>query len=253
MFCSRCLMPSRVLYRRTAKRKSTVVPGGQTKRVRKGSSRNAPMYAYQPPRVALRKLIHFVGGTPAFKVNGSSITWPNANADCICLNATAQGSGLERRSANRIYMRNLNLSWGHGDPLSSSVPYSYCVCVVYDRESRGVAPSITDVFVNTSSISLQNVYTRDRFDILYKKYVAVSPEYCWNGTVMYPQAGLSWMRTFNEVIPIERSTVYSGSVANDYTEILKGSLWLFVFNGYTASPVNGNVYTFFQLEFIDSE
>lgn len=247
-------MPSRLLYRRTStktRRRSSVVPGGQTKKVAKGSSRNAPIYAYQPARVALRKLIHFITFNPGLKVNSSSVIYPNANASFYSLNSCAQGDGLLNRSNNKIYMRNLNLSWGHGDTLSSSTTFQYSLAVVYDRESRGGSPSLTDIFASSAVLAAQQIMTRDRYDIVYRKTLTISPDFAWNGAVAYPFAGVSWNRCYGEVIPINRMATYSASISNDYLEILKGSLWLIVFNNYAIGAGNPNVYFNFQLEFVD--
>jgi len=249
------VMPSRIVYRKgKSKRSSTsVVPGGQTKRVNKGASRNAAIYAYQPPRIALRKLIHLLGGNGQLKVNSGNIVFPSSNSSMVSLNSCVQGDGLFARHANKIYMKDLLLSWGHGGTVSSSVPFTYGCIVVYDRESRGSAPLINDILINSDPIAQQNPVPRDRYDILYRKTYTCAPEYCWNGAQMFPQIGISWGKTFAEKISIERMTTYSASISNDYLEILKGGLWVYFFGPSAPGASNPNIYFTYQLTFIDVE
>ena len=249
-------MPSRIVYRTkgsSRSRASTVVTGGFTKRVKKGAKSNAPVYAYQPPKVALRKLIHISTVTVGFRVNAAGgvfgvATYPNM----FCASGIVQGDGIGARHANKAFLKDLQLNWGHGTTSASSVPFYYSLSVVYDRESRGGLPAVTDVYETAAYDSMQRSDTRDRFDIIYRKIVAVAPEYCWNGTTMYPQAGLSWMKNFSEVIPINRMTTYI-TAADTYLDILKGSLWIFVHGNLVAGGSNPAVYATSRLMFVDVE
>ena len=248
-------MPSRIVYRTkgsSRSRASTVVPGGFTKRVRKGVKSNAPVYAYQPPKVALRKLIHNVTYTVGFRVNGAGGAYPASYANMLCASGIGQGDGLGYRHANKAFLKDLQLNWGHGVTAPSSVPFYYGLSVVYDRESRGVVPLVVDIYETASYDSMQRIDNRDRFDIIYRKIVAVAPEYCWNGTTMYPQAGLSWMKNFSESIPVNRMTTYSTS-GDAYTDILKGALWVIVHGNLVAGASNPAVYATSRLLFVDVE
>lgn len=247
-------MPSRIVYRSKKSSRRGVVPGGQTKKVRKGASRNAAIYAYQPARIALRKLIHCFGhAIVPLRVNGSTTAYPNSLANCLYLNPIRMGDGIERRHASKAYMKDLIMSWGHGTTLSTSIPFTYSIVVIYDRENRGGGLNLTDVFAQVDPLGHQNFYTRDRYEILYRKNISVSPEYAYNGTVAYPFAGVSWSRTYGEKISIERMSTYSADIAGDYTENLKGSLWLAVFNNLPQVASNPYVYFGAQLTFIDVE
>lgn len=246
-------MPSRIVYRsKRSRRTSSVVPGGYTKRVKKGAKSNAPVYAYQPPKVALRKLIHHASIVPTLRVNNASIVYPTALSSFCCLNAITQDTGVEFRTNNKVYMKDLQLVWGHGVTSPSSTTFYYSVSVVYDRESRGSSPLIGDIYDTAAYDSLQRFDTRDRFDIVYRKVVACCPEFCWNGASMYPQAGLSWTRNFSELIPVNRMTCYIDP-AGVSSSVLKGTLWLITHGNLSSGASNPSVFFSSRLTFIDVE
>ena len=170
----------------------------------------------------------------------------------LCANAIAQGDGLGNRHANKVFLKDLQLNWGHGLCSPSSVPFYYSLSVVFDRESRGGLPLVTDIYETAAYDSMQRVDNRDRFDIIYRKTVAVAPEYCWNGTSMYPQSGLSWMKNFSEVIPVNRMTTYI-TAGDTYLDILKGTLWVFVHGNLVAGASNPAVYATCRVLFVDVE
>lgn len=254
-------MPSRIVFRRGIRggrvtqfyRNRSVVPGGQTKPVRPGSSRNAPIYAYQRPQVSARKLVHFwplVSSSTILKVNTSSVQVPSANANWLLLNGIGQGDGLDARHANKVWMRDLQLGFTY---LTPTVTCSYNVIVVYDRESRGVSPSIADIFdVSTDPLSQQRVVNRERFDIIFRKEMVAAPEYFWNGTstISYPTA--SMVADYSFRIPINRMAFYSGTTTS-MGDILKGGLFVFIWGDFSVGPSNPEVQVCPRLEFVDFE
>ena len=254
-------MPSRIVFRRGVRggrvtqfyRNRSVVPGGQTKRVAPGSSRNAPVYAYQRPQLTARKLVHFnplVSATIDVHANSGSGLYPAALANGVLLNGILQGDGLDSRHANKAWMRDLQLGYKSYIP---NVASRYNVLVVYDRESRGVSPSLSDIFdVPASLLTQQRVVNRERFDILFRKEMVMAPmrTYDGSGTVGYDTAITEADYSFR--VPINRMAFYSGSSAL-LGDILKGGLFLFFWSSPAPDPSNLLVSVNYRLEFVDVE
>lgn len=255
-------MPSRIIFRRGIRggrvtqfyrNQRSVVPGGQTKRVAPGSSRNAPVYAYQRPQVSARKLVHFnplVSSTIDVNANSGSGLYPSAQANCVLLNGILQGDGLDARHANKAWMRDLQLGYkAYIQPTATR----YNVLVVYDRESRGVSPSLSDIFdVPTSLLTQQRVVNRERFDILFRKEMVMAPMKTYNGsgTTGFDTAVTEADYSFR--VPINRMTFYSGTSAL-LADILKGGLFLFFWASPAPDPSNMQVSVNYRLEFVDVE
>jgi len=258
-------MPSRIVFRRGVRggrvtqfyRRGAVVPGGQTKRVAPGPVRNAPIYAYQPYRSAARKLVHFnplVSGSVVLYCNYTSALVPTAQACGMLLNGIPQGDGLDQRHANKAYMRELQVSWAlTGYTNSIQANRNYNVVVVYDRESRGTSPALSDIFDDqTSCLSQQRVVNRERFDILFRKSYAVALPQVYDGTSLVNYIDHSWEAHQSFKIPVSRMAIYSGATVG-LGDILKGGLFLFAWGENVANVNNLQLVLYPRLEFVDVE
>jgi len=259
-------MPARIVFRRGVGnrnsrvtqfyRRSSVVPGGQTKRVAPGSSRNAPIYAYQRPSQSARKLVHF---SPLLSVprlmyaHQNNILYPTIFPNQLLLNGIAQGDGIEARHANKAWMRDLQLNYKAFIP-SANFAKRYNVLVVYDRECRGTYPALADLLDNPASLlAMQRVVNRERFDIIFRKEMVFAPQMVYDGT------GLSAFDTslteadYSFRIPVNRMAFYSGT-SDQYSDILKGGLYLFLWNTSLSTDADKlRVDVCARLEFVDVE
>ena len=120
--------------------------------------------------------------TPNFKqVDGAStITQFSNSPTANVMNGMFSGEDYFRRIGNKIEMYSLHIT-GYIDPTQASpgLPSLMRMIVVYDKQANGAAPLISDVIktVNTNGVeettacSQLNYTARDRYIILYDKYM----------------------------------------------------------------------------------
>lgn len=261
-------MPSRIVFRRGVGHansrvtqfyrtsRSAVVPGGATKRVAPGSSRNAPIYAYQRPAVSARKLVHFcplVSVTRALYAHKGNVLYPTATPNQLLLNGIAQGDGIEARHANKAWMRDLQLNYKAFIP-SVSFAKRYNVIVVYDRECRGTYPQLGDIYDDpNAALTMQRVVNRERFDIIFRKEMVFAPQRVWDGTNVSAYDTSATESEYSFRIAVNRMAFYSGTT-DAYSDILKGGLYLFIWNtSNVGDPDILRVDCSARLEFVDVE
>lgn len=271
-------MPTRFFRRRTQpfrkvftrRRPTAVVAGGQTKRVWGSSSRNVPIYTYQRASVAHRRLIHVwpqVSQVRPLSLNNTFSVTPTApavNPTAILLNAVYQGDGLEARHANKIYMNEVVITWSLGASVAagvSDIPFN--VAVIYDRDTRGTVPNIFDIFDQTDTLTMQRISNRERFDIIYRADPSSATQRVYTGSLpvnSYVSADQARHRSIK--VPINRNTVYTGpgTITPPATvpvvttaDILKGSLYLFVWNNSPPAADNILFYCATRMTFTDIE
>ena len=89
------------------------------------------------------------------------------------LNGVATGTDFTDRIGRKIVMRSLYLR-GTLSPVDGITLDNMCrVLIVYDMQSNGAAPAITDVLKSATSIAQLNMNNRDRFRVIMDKQFAV--------------------------------------------------------------------------------
>lgn len=81
------------------------------------------------------------------------------------LSAVAQGASQSQRVGKKIMLRSLQGRGAMGN-LSTAVTNDVAFMIVYDKRPTGALPSITDILVAASSLSLNNDANAGRFTIL---------------------------------------------------------------------------------------
>lgn len=243
--------PGRRFFRRRA---TPSVAGGATKSVAQSTSRNAPIYAHQPVRVAHRKLMKIVPivSTPPINllINSALVGIPGALATAIPINAIEQNTGLDKRSANKVWMQELQVSHHVSTIPASDQMIRYTMMVFYDRESRGSTPSLTDVINSADAMALQNVLSRERFDILYRQVITFAMQPTYDGTGVSNRISNGFAKIHSVKIPIYRGAVYNAATAS-VGAIDKGTLWLVFFNNTAPAGGNASVNVCHRLTFVD--
>lgn len=152
------------------------------------------------------------------------------------LNGSVPGSGVSDRLGRRINMVSLQLRLGFtneyaatvgGTTLTGQACDYFRVILVYDKQTNGSTPAVTDVLVSDNVNSLTNLNNRDRFTILMDKlinpsaYADPSPETHGNGYVFSSSHdGRKWFRK------LDLLTQYNAGTAGTAADIATGALWL---------------------------
>lgn len=210
-------------------RKSTIA--GNTRRVRRGSTRDIPVY--RRPGIT-RKLVHvspLVSGANQLNCNNGSNQASYPWIAPLCL--VAEGSGIDSRRGDRIYMRSLILNVAFN---ANTFVDHHCrirLAVVYDTDPTGTVPLVTDIFDSTDPLSFPRLETRSRFQIMYMREIDMEYMPVVISNVVTYRAGVGTEPHFRLDIPINRMMQYKPTAATGtLADITKGALYLCV-----SSPV----------------
>lgn len=85
------------------------------------------------------------------------------------LNGIARGDDINQRVGRRVRLASLQASIVNYVTPTTGIDQTHRCLIVYDKQSNGVAPAITDVLVSASTVAMPNLDNRQRFVILYDK------------------------------------------------------------------------------------
>ena len=85
------------------------------------------------------------------------------------LNGIARGDDINERVGRRVRLASLQASIVNYVTPATGIDQTHRCLIVYDKQSNGVAPAITDVLVSASTVAMPNLDNRQRFVILYDK------------------------------------------------------------------------------------
>lgn len=234
------------------------VPGSH-RVVRSGAKSNFPVYTYQRPRVAHRKLVHFapvVVNTVSRQPSAGFAEFPSGTGlygNVLHVNSIEQGDGLDKRHANKIFMKSLYLSFMVDEQLMQADMHTlFEIIVVYDRETNGLMPSAGDI-IDPGFAGPQRIGTRERFDILFRKSYTVGAQWNQTNATTFTKSYMSEsIRNIDMTIPINRGTVWRGP-GYGVGDILKGSLFVWFHTGGNSTSSSLILATKTRLMFDDIE
>lgn len=198
----------------------------------------------------------YVDNNPVNQNISSVIT----NAQVYPLNLTLQGTAVQNRFGNKVALKALNLRY-HIVPVTNVIsdiqPTDIRVMVVYDKQTNGVTPAISDILLtvdengtsSTNTDSFPNNFNRDRFVILYDKLFRMP---FWSHTsgaapaTIYP---VGWSPTMCEIMDARYiklkniETNYKGN-SGGIGDISTGGLFLLYFGNQVYSANGG-----YQIDF----
>lgn len=225
-------------YRRRSR--SRTVPGS-TRSVRRGVSRDIPIYSSRVSSRALTHMVPIISGSNTIYANGdvpSNGTYPNMKL----LNIVARGTGLELRDNNKMFMRDLFLSghmYGNTDPAIYSTLLR--LAIVYDRDPHGVTANVQDIFDSGTADFFPKVANRERFDILYMKNYMLRKDPVWNTSTLQAQYfyGPGSSVIFRLKIPVRRFTTWSPTNTDGTIGSMdKGALFIVLSSGAVSGATN---------------
>lgn len=202
---------------------------GSTRKVKRGSSRDFPVYSYAPVQ---RKLVHvtpLVTTVQTLYINraDNQATYPWIAP----LGLVPEGSGIDARKGNRILMRSLILNTAFSQSNATNNHHLRLrLSVVYDSDPTGVVPGVSDIFDSYDPLTFPRLETRTRFQILYLREVDMENMSVINSSnaILY-SPGVGTEPHFRVDIPINRSMVYKPSAGTaTLADITRGALYLCV-------------------------
>lgn len=171
--------------------------------------------------------LKFTDVTAATATAVAALTFTTPGASFL-LNGLVPNSTATGRIGRRIMMKSIyiRLVWSLAATTTGGSPLR--MIVVYDKQSNGAAPAVTDVLLTDSAISPNNISNRDRFVVLCDKLVdpvAVGSQF-QVADVVYKKLNL----------PVQ----YNAGTAGTIADITSGAVYIMFaqFGGaFTAAPV----------------
>lgn len=155
------------------------------------------------------------------------------------LNHTAQGTGATNRLGRKIALHSILVRYSLS-LAPTSVGGSPCrILIVFDKQSNGVAPAITDILLSNDFHSPMNLNNTDRFIIIFDEMtepVAVSGNYSVSKN-LYRKLGLE--------------VQYKDTSNNDITDFASGSIYAFVAQNSAVTTAAGAIASLTRIRFSD--
>lgn len=254
-------------YRRIrygSKRQQRKRPSGSTKFVKPVGTHDFGKFAFSD---GMKKMIHYVPASPMRATiygNSSGLIAQGFVANnCYVLNQVAEGPGIDQRVGTRFNMRSLVVRAFLHPPSSWSATFTSRPAVqgtlflLYDKEPprASALPGPTVILTENLPTAMQNRDNLNRFEILYRKRLVMSPDMAvWDGTQTVPVGGQSSYRGLEWKFAINRMTEYTAAPSTaDFAGQKYGLLFLWFLADDPSADENTNWYLEFhyQLSFVD--
>lgn len=193
-------------------------------------ARRAPLVV--GPNVAERGLVLAPGEFKSVDTNVN--TAADTTGGVTLLNGMARGDDINQRQGRQVTLRSIELRLLSRVAPGTGIDQRHRILIVYDRQTNGAAPAITDILSSANVLYPRNLENRQRFRILFDRLHTLNA----SGE---PGSGriFKWYRRLNH--PVTFNAGAAGTVA----DIQTGSLYAIVFGteapGGTAGIVSGIV------------
>lgn len=188
----------------------------------------------------------------------------NTTGSIVALNLVRSGSTYVNRTGRRIEMKNVRISGLLGALRTANASDYVRIAVVYDRQTNGALPSLSDVFQTTdqaaantqTGFSGANLNNRDRFVILMDQRICVPSQTVTAGQISTP----GWQDQQQSQIYVERFIKLGGLLTQFKADsspavigdIATGGLYLITFGGIVAGSEGWSATLETRLRFTDT-
>lgn len=152
------------------------------------------------------------------------------------LNGIATGTDFTNRIGRKVNIKSLYIKGWLANTGTTTVNTMCRLVVVYDSQSNGAAPAITDVFKAANGTSHLNLDNRDRFKVLYDKHYALAAV---NNTATQAYAGSPTVYPVKLFRKLNLEEQFNG-IAATVGSISTGAIYMLTFS--SANPAGGGVF-----------
>lgn len=165
----------------------------------------------------------------------------NTTGAVTLLNGIARGDDVSERVGRKVVMRRLTFSLISYVTPTTGVDQSHRFLLVYDKQSNGSAPAITDVLVSASAVALPNLNNRLRFVILADEVKALNAS---------AEPGSYWATGMRK-IQLSTTVQFNSGDAGTVADIQTGALYLITIGSEAAGATAGTFSGRTRVEYID--
>lgn len=145
----------------------------------------------------------------------------NTTGSLHCLNACVRGSDIGDRVGRQIMMKSIQLNIHAYAKAGTGVRQVGRALVVYDRQTNGSLPAVTDIITTVSRVTApRNLNNRKRFKILWDMPICLSSDVTDND-----QSQITIQKYRKLRHPVE----FNSGNAGTYGDISTGALWLVLY------------------------
>lgn len=156
------------------------------------------------------------------------------------LNGVTLGSDINNRIGRQVELRSIQLRVQSFSTFNTGIDQWNRALIVYDRQSNGASPAITDVLTAATINAVRNLNNRKRFKILMDK------------TVYLNAAGETDSGTFYDFYRKLRHPVeFNAGNAGIVSDIQSGAIYLIAIGSATAGNTAGNILFSSRIRFTD--
>lgn len=179
-------------------------------------------------------------------VNATNINLVNTESVTL-LNGIATGTDFTDRVGRKVILKSLFIRWAVV-PQDQTVTDNTCrMCIVYDSQTNGAAPTYSDVFKEGNPLSQLNLNNRDRFQVLWDKCIQMS---YLNNTATQALSGNKTVANGKKFKPLKHEMIFGGTAAT-VSSIQTGSIYLICLGSAVANA--GHVFAFTsRIRFVDA-
>jgi len=163
---------------------------------------------------------------------GDSATQITTTTQYNLLNGCNIGAGITQRIGRRITIKKIHFRyWISHELLSSTLEAYGRIIIVYDKQSNGVAPVLTDIYdmyTGNPATMYRQIDHLSRFTVLYNKNFLLAGENHGSPTTAIE----NWNK--NVSIPVE----YNAGNNGDITDISTGALYMIAIGNTAAGADN---------------
>lgn len=206
---------------RTSVRKTSFKPRDDT---RSGKNRAAIVAAARGyyPNIAQRGLQITKGEFKSIDKTVSSATLDTTGSVTL-LNGCARGSDINEREGREITLRSLQLRLNVMVRSEAIVDQTVRILIVYDRQTNGTAPSVTDVISGGTVTGMRNLENRKRFKIIMDHTTRLNATYT-GGASLHTASNNGYFHDFYK--RFELPTTFNSGTAGTVADISTGSLYM---------------------------
>lgn len=220
-----------------SKRAATGQPRGASKAKKPMLKKQKTNLRFQPNTVKAgpEKKEH-IGALPANAGVVANVTFSAATL----LNALQQGATAQTRIGRKVANKSLYVRYSMALQATSTGGSPIRILIVYDKQTNGVAPAITDVLFANDFNSPNNLNNSDRFITLIDEIT----------DVISVQNNYSIAKTIFRKIGLE--TLYKDTTVGDVTDIISGGIFAFLAQDSAIAVAVPQCLSLTRLRFVDN-
>lgn len=166
----------------------------------------------------------------------------NSTGNVVLLNGASRGDDIADRTGRRTKNVYVGVRARGYVTATTGTAQEHRVLLVYDRQSNGAAPAVTDILLSASPNAFYNFNNTYRFKILYdRKYTL--------GSAVDGQGPSTWGIKVNRNIRLD--TIFNNGNAGTIADMQTGGLFLVYVGSNAAGVTAGTIDYYCRVKFVD--